>query len=86
MHIRVAAENLRAAGANDIAEQLTRQADNMERDLRQARLTLAAKYSPRQDQDQSGTRSLHDEVEELRRQVEQLRAEVQDVRNQLTKR
>jgi protein subunit release factor A len=86
MHLRVAAENLRAAGANDLAEQLTRQADDMERELRQARQSFAAKYSQSQDQDQTGSRTLRDEVEELRRQVEQLRMEVQEMRKQLSTR
>jgi hypothetical protein len=84
-HLRIAAENLRAAGTNDVAEQLTRQADKMELELRQFKQALETKYSQRQDQDQSSTRSLRGEVEDLHRQVEQLRAEVQELRKQLTK-
>jgi hypothetical protein len=74
-HLRIAAEHLRAAGATELSQQVTEQAERMERDIRQAREHLA-----RADSGRDGV--LPAQVEELRREVQRLRSEVEELRRQ----
>jgi prefoldin subunit 5 len=71
-HLRVAAENLKAAGAHDLAVQLMRQAEEMERDVQAAR----------ERERPSRPEGLIEQVQALRREVEQLRAQVEELKKQ----
>jgi chromosome segregation ATPase len=80
-HIRVAAENLKAAGIHDVAIKLTEQADKMERDIREAKERLASVM------DRSGSPDPRDaEIRELRKQNERLQEEIQELRQKLERR
>jgi chromosome segregation ATPase len=80
-HIRVAAENLKAAGIHDLAMKLTEQAEKMEREIGEAKERLA------REMDRSGGPDPRDaEIRELRQQNERLQAEIRDLRQKLDKR
>ena len=80
-HIRVAAENLKAAGVHDIAVKLTEQADKMEREIGQVKERLA------RDMDHSGSPDPHDaEIRELKNQNERLQTEIRELRQKLERR
>jgi hypothetical protein len=80
-HIRVAAENLKAAGIHDLAMKLTEQADTMEREVGEARERLAGKM------DRPGGLDPRDaEIRELGQQNERLQAEIRELRQKLDKR
>jgi hypothetical protein len=72
-HLRIAAENLKAAGAHDLAVQVMRQAEEMEREVH------AARERERPDHPEG----LNEQVQALRREVERLRAEVEELKKQL---
>jgi chromosome segregation ATPase len=80
-HIRVAAENLKAAGIHDVAVKLTEQADKMERDIREAKERLANVM------DRSGSPDPRNaEIRELRKQNERLQEEIRELRQKLERR
>ncbi len=80
-HIRAAAENLKAAGMDDVAQKLAEQAENMERDVRAARERLGRKREGR-----GGADPREAEIRELRQQNERLQAEIRELREKLEKR
>jgi hypothetical protein len=73
-HMRVAAENLRAAGMNDVAQAVMSKADEFEREMREARVREGAQRPPR------GSGVDRGEVEAMRRELQQLREEVRRLR------
>jgi chromosome segregation ATPase len=80
-HIRVAAENLKAAGIHDLAMKLTEQAEKMEREIGEAKERLA------REMDRPGGADPRDtEIRELRQQNERLQAEIRELRQKLDKR
>jgi DNA repair exonuclease SbcCD ATPase subunit len=80
-HIRVAAENLKAAGIHDLAMKLTEQAEKMEREIGEAKERLA------REMDRPGGPDPRDaEIRELRQQNERLQAQIRDLRQKLEKR
>jgi hypothetical protein len=80
-HIRVAAENLKAAGIHDVAIKLTEQADKMERDIGAAKEQLA-----RQMDRPGGPDPRDAEIRELRKQNERLQEEIRELRQKLERR
>ncbi len=80
-HLRVAAENLKLAEAHDLAHQISKAAEAMEREVNEARERLAAEARGKAGADQ-----VPDVVRELRGEVERLRAEVNELRQQRDKR
>lgn len=80
-HIRIAAENLKAAEAHDLAMKLVEKAEVMERDLREAKERLAREMDRRGKPDPRDA-----EIRELREQNERLRAEIQELRRNLERR
>jgi hypothetical protein len=77
-HIRVAAENLKAAGIHDLAMKLTEQAEKMEREIGEAKERLA------REMDRPGGPDPRDaEIRELRQQNERLQAQIRDLRQKL---
>lgn len=81
-HFRVAADNLRAVGADDLAHQLTEKADVLERGARAAKAEFAAR-GERHERPLAELGELHGQIRELREAVEHLRAEVQELRAQV---
>lgn len=79
-HLRVAAENLRAAGADDLAHDLAEKAEALEREARAAKEQLASRTLERREQPHAEMGELHQQIRELREAVEQLRAEVKELR------
>lgn len=80
-HIRVAAENLKAAEVDDLAMQLMEKAEVMERELVEAKERLA------REMDRRGVRDPRDaEIRELREQNERLRVEIRELRQNLERR
>lgn len=79
-HLHVAAENLKLAGAHDLAHQVMDKAEAMERDVQEAKKQLATEMH-----------KLHvgghesDELRELRAEIERLRAEVKELRQKVKK-
>jgi hypothetical protein len=80
-HFRVAAENLRLAEAHDLARELIEKAQEMERDVNEAKAHLAM-----QMQNRHGGEQGPDMVRELRTEIERLRAEVKELRQQVDNR
>jgi len=89
-HMRVAIENLHAAGAHDLAEELTDRANAMERELREAREHLAneahAHEHAKPEHPKADKKHPGDPVEDLRREVQQLRAELKELRQVILER
>ncbi len=89
-HIRVAVENLNAAGLHDIAEHLAHKADAMEREHHQAHGEF------RKDQSSPEKRKHFEPerkfapaagpVDELRHEIQRLRAELNELREEIRKR
>ena len=81
-HIQIAVENLRAAGIHDVAEEATRRAEAMERELHKVRERALA--------EQNGTKkglSKHgDALDELRHELQRVRAELNELRDEIKKR
>lgn len=80
-HIRVAAENLKAAEVHDLAMKLVEKAEVMERDLREAKERLAGEMERSGKPDPRET-----EIRELREQNERLRGEIRELRQNLERR
>ena len=72
-HLRIAAENLRAAGMNDLAQSASQRADALQRQMREM-------TERRQIQPFAGSGGDRDEIEALRRELQQLREEVRRLR------
>jgi hypothetical protein len=75
-HLRAAAENLHAAGADDLARQIMEKAEAMERETREARSRLLQEAKLRGGPDLGGIPA---QVDELRREVARLREEIREV-------
>ena len=83
-HIRVAAENLKAAELHRLAGELMEKAESMEREVQKARKHLAAEMKKtRAHREAEGLGRL---VKELRKEVERLRDEVKELRQQVERR
>jgi hypothetical protein len=80
-HIRVAAENLKAAGIHDVAIKLTEQADRMEREIGAAKERLAS-----QMERAGGPDPRDGEIRELRQKNERLQDEIRQLRQKLERR
>lgn len=96
-HIRVAVENLNAAGLHDIAEELAHKADAMEREQAQAHGKVAKTPSPPEKRKHFDPEQKHPEpkgkfapghapVEDLRHELQRLRAELNELREEIKKR
>lgn len=83
-HLRVASENLHAAGRHELAEELAKQAEAMERELHQAHES-SAKQKPQHEISKTPDKHAAP-LDELRRDVQQLRAELKELREELKKR
>lgn len=81
-HIEIAVENLRAAGMHDVAEEATRRAEAMERELHQARERAHAD----QDGTKKGSNKHGDPLDELRHELQRVRAELNELREEIKKR
>jgi len=77
-HVRVAAENLKAAGVHDLAQKLTREAEKMEGEVGKATEQLA-----REMQQPNAPDPRDAEIRALRRQNEQLQTEIRELREKL---
>jgi hypothetical protein len=75
-HLRIAAENLREAGADDIARQLMEKAEVMEREAREAKMRMMEEAKHRGGPETGG---LPAQIEELRREVGRLREEMKEL-------
>ncbi|MFO0977791.1 MAG: hypothetical protein U0996_15415 [Planctomycetaceae bacterium] len=80
-HVRMAAENLRAADMPDMAHELAERAEAMERELAHAKEELMAQMKHREEPKKPGRDGEgRPEVNELRAENEKLRAELQEMR------
>jgi len=75
-HFRIAAENLHAAGADDLAKQLMEKAEAMEREAREAKMRMMEQAKHRGGLEMGG---LPAQIEELRREVARLREEMKEL-------
>jgi polyhydroxyalkanoate synthesis regulator phasin len=75
-HLRIAAENLHAAGADDLARQLLKQVDEMERAAREAKMRMMEEAKHRGGPEMGGIPA---QIEELRREVGRLREEMKEL-------
>lgn len=75
-HLRIAAENLHAAGADDLARQLMKQADEMERAAHEAKMRMMEKVKRHGGPEIGGIPA---QIEELRREVGRLREEMKEL-------
>ncbi len=76
-HLRIAAENLRAVGADDLANQLMKQVDEMERAAREAKMRMMEQARQHGVPEMGG---LPTQIEELRREIGQLREEMKELK------
>ena len=79
--MRVAAEHLKAAEQHDLAHQVMKKAEAMERDVHAAKERLAAEihepHGHREDQMPNIVRELREEIERLRAEIKELRDRVE---------
>lgn len=75
-HLRIAAENLRAVGANDLANQLMKQVEEMERAAREAKMRMTEEAERRGGPEMGGIPA---QIEELCREVGRLREEMKEL-------
>jgi DNA repair exonuclease SbcCD ATPase subunit len=80
-HLRVAAQNLKMAEAHDLAHEIMKKAESMERDVQEGKNRLAAAIEKAH-----GGEHGPDVVRELRAEIERLRAEVKELRQKVEKR
>jgi DNA repair exonuclease SbcCD ATPase subunit len=80
-HLRVAAQNLKMAEAHELAHEIMKKAESMERDVQEGKKRLAAEI-----QKAHGGEHGPDVVRELRAEIERLRAEVKELRQKVEKR
>lgn len=96
-HIRVAVENLNAAGLHDVAEELAKKADVMEREFHQAHEQTAKQQSSPKKGQHAEPNAKHSEPgrkhapadepnEDLRNELKRLRAEFNELREEIKKR
>ena len=81
-HMRIAAENLEAAGAVELAGQIREKADALEKEVRAAKDRL---LKPAPPQNVAQLESIRGEVNALRKEVDQLRDEVKQIGQHLKK-
>jgi polyhydroxyalkanoate synthesis regulator phasin len=75
-HLRIAAKNLHAAGADDLAKQLMEKAEAMEREAREAKMRMMEETKHRGGPEIG---SIPAQIEELRREVGRLREEMKEL-------
>ena len=75
-HFRIAAENLHAAGADDLAKQLMEKAEIMEREAREAKMRMMEEAERHVGPEMGGIPA---QIEELRREVGRLREEMKEL-------
>lgn len=80
-HLRVAAESLKLAEAHDLAMEIMRRAENMEREIQEAKRRLMTEMHAGQEEPHGPGN-----VRELKAEIERLRAEVNELRQQAEKR
>lgn len=76
-HVRVAAENLKAAEMHDMAHELMERAEEMEREIHHAKAELAHEMESGKEQHEPGDRG---EIQELRAENQRLRDEMNELR------
>ncbi len=81
-HIRVAAENLKAAEMHDMAEELMKKAEAMEHEVHAAKSELAKAMQNSEAKDQEPK----DELKQLRSENEQLRREMKELKEAIEQR
>jgi methyl-accepting chemotaxis protein len=81
-HMRIAAENLEAAGATELAGQIREKADALEKEARAAKARLLTSVAPQGGKE---VERIRDEVAALSKEVAQLRNEVKQLGQQLKK-
>lgn len=82
-HIRVAAENLKAAEMHDLAEELMQKAEAMQHEMHAAKMELAKLMHDGEGKDQGPKgelRQLRSENEQLRREMNELREVIEQLR------
>jgi hypothetical protein len=86
-HIRQAAEHLKRAEIHDMAEKFMARADEMEREIRNAKERMGAVETEKREKEMYGkeTPAMQDIVRELRAEIEGLRDEVKALKAQLKK-
>jgi hypothetical protein len=82
-HLRVAVENLHAAGMRELAEKLAEQAKVMERGIHEAKEILSRGMRAHHD---SNREHRDDSVEQFRREVQPLRGELKEIRQLILER
>jgi peptidoglycan hydrolase CwlO-like protein len=75
-HLRIAAENLHAAGAPDLAKQILEKAEIMEREAREAKMRMMEEAKHRGGPEIGGIQA---QVEQLRREFGRLREEMKEL-------
>ncbi len=75
-HLRIAAENLHAAGAADLANQIMEKAEAMEREAREAKMRMTEEARHRGGPEMGGIPA---QIDELRREVARLREEMKEL-------
>jgi hypothetical protein len=75
-HLRIAADNLQAAGAIDLARQVMEKAETLEREAREAKMRLREE-SERRGDPKMGRRPV--EIQELRQEIDRLRDELKEL-------
>jgi hypothetical protein len=82
-HLRSAAENLKAAEEHDLAHKLMEKAEDMERDVQEAKRRLAAEIHGDEERRRDFPLEI---VRELKAEIERLRAEVRELSQKVEKR
>lgn len=80
-HFRTAAENLREAGANEIAKELMEKAEHMEREAREAKMRLAKEGEHRPGPKMGPLPMM--QFQEMRAEIERLRGELNELRQRV---
>jgi hypothetical protein len=81
-HVRIAAENLKAAEMHDMAHELMEKAQHMEREVHELKAGLAKEMKSVKEHREPNDRG---ELQELRAENKQLQRELQELRNVLEK-
>ncbi len=79
-HFRIAAENLHAAGADDLARQLMEKAEIMERESREAKNRMMEEAERRRGPEGG---AIPAQLEEVRQELRKLRAELDELRQRV---
>lgn len=85
-HVRIAADNLRAAGMLDLAAELTERAEAMEREVQQAKERLAVEMQRRAESAAAEHEPKASVEARLLEEIERLRAEVRELRQKIEQR